>query len=260
MNRVIDGVDLDGLEFYAVNRESQEKVMQFIAHQFGSTAEFSWSDNGRLKYEPAVQQQEALSIRALLFEEFIQVVNGSLPVAYAGDAQNGLMYSFNLPPDGSRPLMNESLPLDPGVEGMTYTGGVPRVAYVLQDPFLSDDGQFELIGGELSSPCASCVFLHELLDHVLPFRKTGSPDQVGQTTADLVKRHSDALNNVGIEGRRSGARHANFPGLPPPGTDPMPRPSGDGQGGGGNQGGGESGNETQPSGGGSNGTPEPRPE
>ncbi|MBZ0194931.1 MAG: hypothetical protein K8G78_07535, partial [Deltaproteobacteria bacterium] len=254
MNRVIDGVDLDGLEFYAVNSASQQQVLGFIEEQFGSSSGFSWTDKGKLRSNASeLQRPTEGTLRRELFDEFMQVVNAvDRPVLFDGTYAMGQSVRVQgnvesvITAGQRRTNQSIGVNISGAPEGFTTTVG-NMAAFVVLDPIASNGsaGRYDLVGGGKSDPCVSCVFFHEILDHVLPWMQTGSPDQPGSTNrGDYVRRHSDMLNNIGQPGRRSGGDHDN------PGNLPLPS----GPGSNGNSG---SEQETPPSQGGGNNTPEP---
>lgn len=228
MNRCIDGVDLDGLEFYAANRRMQRQVLGYIRDQFGSSDGFSFSGIGKLQVNvDMLQVPSEGTLQRELFDQFMIVVNATdRPVLYNGHYTigeairvEGVVESVII--DGQRRENQRiGVNIQGAPEGHTVFSSNPVAAFMTLDPRAASGtrGQYNLIGGGRSEPCVSCVFFHELLDHVVPWIQTGSPDQPGaKNTADLVRRHSDLLNNMGQIGRRSGiGDHQNPNGLPAP--------------------------------------------
>ncbi len=220
MNRVIDGVDLDGKEFYAANAASRDKIFAMIRVHMISTDGFSWSeDDGRLMYKGDVPLVLSPAIMENMLD-MLTLVRSPKPIMYFGDAEssNTTSYEVNIPG-------LESFSLTPQLaEREAETHVSPAAAVVFQNPMLSMRGRFKLIDGEHSQPCETCIMGHEFFDHVVPWVRYGVPDQPNAiTTGDLVSRHSDALNQVGQPGRRSGSEHDNVQGLPiPSGTTTSP--------------------------------------
>jgi len=213
MNRCIDGVDLDGLEFYAANQISRDRIMNVISEQLGSTSGFSWAESdGRLVFNGSIPSVIS-PLKHDLYTGLLTVIRSEKPVIYVGDAvhTDNTRYPFQILGFNSGREFGASL-IGFQEEAITITS--PSLAVVFQDPVASAAGEFNTI--------------HELLDHVVPWIESGyrSPDQPNSSnTSDLVKRHSDALNNIRIQGRRSGVLGHSKPNDVPNYTPVGPMPS-----------------------------------
>jgi hypothetical protein len=83
-------------------------------------------------------------------------------------------------------------------EAITFSIGGDNRAFILMDNSASATGTFKAEGGGNTNPCASCIFMHEVLDHGLDYIKTGSTNEpAGATKKENVGNHNDALKNKG---------------------------------------------------------------
>ncbi len=92
-------------------------------------------------------------------------------------------------------------------EGITFFIDGDDRAFILMNQNLSNKGTFDAKGGGKTTPCASCVFIHEALDHGLDFTRTGRLDEpVDATKMDNVQFHNKSLKNLGSS-ERTGEDH-----------------------------------------------------
>ena len=77
----------------------------------------------------------------------------------------------------------------------------PSNAFVMIRPDIAEKETFNAAGGGQTKPCGTCVLVHALLDHALPWFKTGT----SRSRIEGVKNHNTALvikaNSVPRDGK-----------------------------------------------------------
>jgi len=219
-NNPIYYIDPDGRKLVVAYKAQQAIVMGYLRDQFGSDV-YKFNKRGELRLD----QKAFNSAKGNFTTEQINMSSGLTKVLtsdrilevqlYANQnidfARNPLVpvQTTTYNPDLKRNLTTtEYQPMYAGGRGVvmpvlgqeaitTYINGDDR-AFTLMDYNASSTGQFDAQGGGCTNPCASCVFIHEVLDHGLDYIKTGSLNEsAGATKQDNISNHSDALKNKG---------------------------------------------------------------
>lgn len=80
------------------------------------------------------------------------------------------------------------------MEGITIFVTKDDRAFVLINQDASKTGVFEAEGGGTTTPCESCIFIHEVLDHGLDYINSGVVEEPeGATKKDNVNYHNKSL-------------------------------------------------------------------
>jgi RHS repeat-associated protein len=81
----------------------------------------------------------------------------------------------------------------------------PNNAWVIIRPSIANGETFSAAGGQQTKPCGTCVLVHALLDHALPWFKAGA----SQSRKEGVKNHNSALVNKANSVPRDGKDHTD---------------------------------------------------
>ena len=81
----------------------------------------------------------------------------------------------------------------------------PNNAWIVIRPSIASEETFSAAGGEQTKPCGTCVLVHALLDHALPWFKTGT----SRSRIEGVKNHNTALVNKANSVPRDGKDHTD---------------------------------------------------
>jgi len=79
-----------------------------------------------------------------------------------------------------------------GEEHFVNTGDKPQHAQIVIRPELADKAEFNASGGQKTKACGSCVAVHALIDHALPWVRGGS----NKTRSEGVKAHNESLQRT----------------------------------------------------------------
>lgn len=227
-NNPIRNIDPDGRAFVVADRAQRTTVLGYLQEQVGAGI-FSFNRRGNLTVDRraynAARENMSENQRAMA-DGMIQLVNSDRIVeARIYDNQN---INFvrnptvtertttydpdlgrNVTTTNSRPMYSGQGVMIPnlGQEAITvFIQGDDR-AFILFDQNAANTGTFNAEGGGQTNPCASCIFMHEALDHGLDYINTGDVvEPNGATPQDNVQNHNRALENVGSP-TRTGTDH-----------------------------------------------------
>jgi len=219
-NNPIYYIDPDGRKLVVADKAQQAIVMGYLRDQFGSDV-YKFNKRGELRLD----QKAFNSAKGNFSAEQINMSTGLTKVVTSDRIIQAQLYANQDINFSRNPLVpvqtttydsdlkrntttTDYKPMFEGGRGVviptlgqeaitTYINGDDR-AFILMDYNASSTGQFDAEGGGCTNPCASCVFIHEVLDHGLDYIKTGSLNEpAGATKKDNVSNHSDALKNKG---------------------------------------------------------------
>ncbi len=235
-------VDPDGKKIVAYDEYSQTKTLDYLADQFGDGI-FSFNRKGVLKIKNRaykafltsttttdIQKELIEAIKEVVvvkkeyqsyvFEEVSKVNIYRNPQQIIGREVVGV--DINGKPmvrDKMGPIYNQK----DGSPGITFKGnnmkGGGTAVFGLEgvDPFIViadkeasmdrlNTSESDAGGGDetKADPCASCVFIHEFLDHI--YSEDMKSADINRSKSEKVKYHSKALQNKGSK-PRSGSDH-----------------------------------------------------
>lgn len=219
-NNPIYYIDPDGRKLIVADKAQQSMVLGYLKDQFGGDI-YKFNKHGELRLDQKAfnaakgnfsAEQMSMStgltqvvksdriIQAQLYAN--QDINFSrnplVPVqttTYDSDLQRNITTTEYKPMyEGGRGFVIPTL----GQEAITtYINGDDR-AFILMDYNASSTGTFKAEGGANTTPCASCIFMHEVLDHGLDYIKNGNINEpAGATKKDNVFYHNQSLQNKG---------------------------------------------------------------
>ncbi len=81
----------------------------------------------------------------------------------------------------------------------------PKSAFILIRPAITETETFKAAGGGQTKPCGTCVLIHALLDHAMPWFKLG----VSATRKEGVANHNVGLVTKANSQIRDGSDHTN---------------------------------------------------
>ncbi|HRK05695.1 MAG TPA: RHS repeat-associated core domain-containing protein [Chlorobiota bacterium] len=217
MNRPIDGVDLDGLEFYAANLADRQFVLNSIQEVLGSSNLFVF--NGPiLQSNPNAQIPSMSAAQRGIYDGLLNVVQSSRPLGFNANADGGpLGVEFRSPmaPNGGTQLNTLNLFTTPGAEYFVTPSQNPWYAIIYMNISEASTETYAAVGGGTTGGKASAVFIHAMLDHALHWvngSNSGDPPSLPagsspeEQNLNLVRYHNDALQILGMP-KRTGADH-----------------------------------------------------
>ena len=81
----------------------------------------------------------------------------------------------------------------------------PNNAWILIRPSIANGETFSAAGGQQTKPCGTCVLVHALMDHALPWFKAGP----SRSRVERVNNHNSALVNKANSVPRDGKDHTD---------------------------------------------------
>ncbi|MCK9480719.1 MAG: hypothetical protein M0R38_03030, partial [Bacteroidia bacterium] len=224
-NNPIYYVDLDGRKIIVADKAQQAVVMGYLKDQFGADI-FKFNKRGELKLD----KKAFKAAQGGFVQEQSDIAKGLTEVIKSDRVIEAIIYSDNninfsrnpmVPVQTTDPVTGETRteykPMFEGGKGVVipelnqegitlYIDGDNR-AFILINQKLSKNGTFKADGGGETTPCESCIFIHEALDHGLDYVRTGSVNEpAGDTKKDHVKFHNKSLKNKGSK-ERTGEDH-----------------------------------------------------
>lgn len=213
-------IDPDGRKLVVADKAQQAIVLGYLRDQFGSDVyKFNKSGELRLDQKAFNSAKGTFSAEQLnMSTGLTQVVTSNRIIEAQLYADQNINFSRNplvpvqttsYDPDLKRNVTTtEYQPMYAGGKGIVIpvlgqeaiTMDIPGDdrAFVLMDYNASSTGTFKAEGGGNTNPCASCIFMHEVLDHGLDYINTGTTTEpAGSTKKANVANQNNALKNKG---------------------------------------------------------------
>ncbi|MCB9082606.1 MAG: hypothetical protein H6555_12945 [Lewinellaceae bacterium] len=216
LNNPINAIDPNGMYVIAKDKESQQYILGYLNDILGKGHGFSFKKNGALifKEKDISGTKDYDPDQRSIFDSVKEVVNDENTTIYAKISEDEKINIDIKTPDGKlsykADLMSKTSDGDyqagqfeeiPG----SFLGQGYAVLVVNRKEAatnVSDAGN-----NEKTSPCESCVFIHELLDHGFYFVKTGIGEPpAGSSKRDEVWYQNKALRIKGSK-TRTGLDH-----------------------------------------------------
>ncbi|MFM1828963.1 MAG: hypothetical protein RL624_1204 [Bacteroidota bacterium] len=219
-NNPIYYIDPDGRKLVVADKAQQPIVMGYLRDQFGSDI-YKFNKRGELRLD----QKAFNSAKGNFSAEQVNMSTGLTKVVTSDRIIEARIYpdaNINFERNPLVPVQKTTFDPDLNRNVTTtkyqpmYAGGkgivIPKLgqeaitmsidgddrAFILMDNSAVATGTFKAEGGGNTNACASCIFMHEVLDHGLDYIKTGTVNEpAGATKKDNVSNHNDALKNKG---------------------------------------------------------------
>ena len=220
-NNPLKFIDPDGKKVVLYNKEDQARVLKYLDDQFGSGI-FSFNKNGVLKMNNKTLKNAMPNFN----QEQIDMAKGFKDLIKGEKLVEVKMYensdiNFSRNPTLEKTVWNPVTGLEEKVKYKKYGEGNKGVviakleqgaitmyveddnkAFILINKSLIDLESFNAKDGGMTTPCGSCLFIHEALDHGLDYVKDGTLDpEWKKTQQDMVIYHNKALKNKGSKER-----------------------------------------------------------
>lgn len=213
-------IDPDGRKLVVADKAQQAIVTGYLRDLFGSDI-YKFNKRGELRLD----QKAFNSVKGNFTAEQLKMSTGLTKVVKSGRIIEARIYAdaninfernplvpvqkTTFDPDLNRnittteykPIYEEGKGIvisKLGKEAITMSIDGDDRAFILMDNKAATTRKFKSEDGSNTNPCASCIFMHEVLDHGLDYINTGSINEpAGATKKDNVSNHNDALKNKG---------------------------------------------------------------
>ena len=225
LNNPIYFKDPDGKRVVTHDEEAQKTILGYISDQLGENHGFSFNKKGELKYKKKAlkKAKKGFSVEQMdIANGLTEVVDDKDKVIEVKTNENSDEFTVDVYEPGFAKDENGSFVMENGIpkrEGWQKTGYVADLntkntggamfwnignlgktkqgyAFVLINMNTASTIQIKGEGGKLTTPSASSVFMHEMLDHGTDFVRNGNINKSSSKSVENVKYHNKALKNI----------------------------------------------------------------
>jgi RHS repeat-associated protein len=202
-------LDYSGKHIVGLRERDRDYVRSAMQEQFGVEVSFNSNDALTISEAQLLIASERLSAESFgQLHAIVQLATSEKIVnVVAIEGTNERVDGFTLTgldATGNPGSVSRNVFTGPGhSEFFLSSADRPDNSFVVIRPDLVRTETFKAVGGGQTSPCGSCVLVHALLDHALPWMKHG----VSSTRKEGVEGHNTALKNCGSERMRDGTDH-----------------------------------------------------
>jgi RHS repeat-associated protein len=210
-NNPVMALDDNGKEIVGIRETDRDYLKSSMCSHFG--VDVSFTDQGAMKISSSQLAEASSHLDALSYGQLLginEMANDNSKVlnvvALPGEEyrKDGItLVSAEM--DGKvASTVHNLVVTGPGVsEQFLSHPAAPSNAFVLIRPDIAQDETFNAFGGGQTKPCGTCVLVHALLDHAVPWFKLG----VSATRKEGVTNHNVGLVTKANSEVRDGSDH-----------------------------------------------------
>ncbi len=206
-------LDNGGMLIVAAQMTAQQELITTMQTHFGVTPTFNSQGVMNLpsaQFSQALDRLDAVAMEQLMgIQEIISNRDKILNVFTMAGTDDRVM-KLVLTGPGPNNVVNQDVSINEQMTGGQEEKFIsselkPNNAIVVFRPELAKLGRFESGGPEKTPPCATCIMIHALLDHGLPWLQLGAD----ANRIEGVSNHNIALRRIGAQTLRTGGDHDN---------------------------------------------------